>query len=176
VNFNINQIVSAEELSLDIELLKKKLDICPELIVFKDNQPQFVISSLNIASDTIEKTKSQIANKKTKPRNNISDKDKIGKIAQETMRKIFYQNILPKEELTNLTDEKYSLDTFNLNFPVLKLYNPMVSFDEQKRDSKGYNRYYSFTLSAYGKQYLLCSQWIESLHRQKFEQWLKQWL
>lgn len=176
MNFNINQIVSADELSIDINLIKKKLAVCQEIIVFKDNQPQFIISSLNSSSDTGENKINRAVNKKMEMENKAEKGVKIGKLVQETMRKLCYNNILTIEELEKLSSEKYSCDTFNLNFPVLKLYNPTLSFDEQKRDSKGYNRYYSFSLTVNGRQYLLCSQWIENLHRQKYEEWLEKWL
>ena len=72
-----------------------------------------------------------------------------------------------------MTTSEYSAEVFNLNIPALKMVNKSQSLDEQKRDQRGYNRYYNFTLKAYGQEYLLCSQWVEYLHREKFEKWLQ---
>lgn len=49
----------------------------------------------------------------------------------------------------------------------------MVSPGIQKRDAHGYNRYYSERLKIAEKEYYLCSQWIENLHRDSFEKWAK---
>lgn len=36
----------------------------------------------------------------------------------------------------------YSKSTFNINFKVLKIVDENVPIEEQKRDQRGYNRYY----------------------------------
>lgn len=46
------------------------------------------------------------------------------------------------------------------------------TLDEAKRDAKGYNRYYDSAVNVNGKQYLICSQWIENLHKDKVETWI----
>lgn len=165
MEININKIVSAGELALDTHVIHNKLNEESEIIVFENNMPQFVIISLEKYSEKRQNTLP------------LQDKAqvpilKIGKYVQESMRRLFYENKLTEDEIERLTSNSYSNNNFNLNFAVLKQYDPAIPFDEQKRDSKGYNRYYSFTLSAYGKQYLLCSQWVEYLHRDKFEVWL----
>lgn len=169
MEINLSKIVPADELSIDTNLVLEKLRETQELVVFENNQPQFVIVSL---SEFYKRPNPSALNILTVE---DSSKPKIGKLAQESFRRLFYKQILPEEEVYQLTLAEYSNSVFNLNFPVLKEYNPAMSFDEQKRDANGYNRYYSFALSAYGKQYLLCSQWIEHLHREKLEHWLLKW-
>lgn len=169
MEININKIVSADELSIDTNLVLERLSENTEIFVFDNNRPQFVIISLESFYSRPNQQPIKIVS--------VDDpsKQKIGKLVQESLRRLFYQQRLPREEIERLTSEEYSKNVFNLNFPVLKEYNSALAFDEQKRDPKGYNRYYSFTLSAFEKQYLVCSQWIEHLHREQFESWLTKW-
>jgi len=169
MEININKIVSADELSVDTNLILERLGETSEIFVFENNHPQFVIMSLDSYYSR--------PNQQTVKIISVEDpsKEKIGKLVQESLRKLFYKQRLPQDEIERLTSEEYSKTVFNLNFPVLKEYNSELAFDEQKRDAKGYNRYYSFTLSAYNKQYLVCSQWIEHLHREQYETWLSRW-
>lgn len=169
MDISINKIVPADEISIDTEIILERLRENPEIVVFEHNQPQFVIISLNEYY-----TRPNPSVLKTITAHDPSN-IKIGKLVQETLRRMFYKGLLPEEEINRMCTAEYSNNSFNLNFPMLKEYNPEIPFDEQKRDQKGYNRYYSFTLSAYAKQYLLCSQWIEHLHREKFEEWLSIW-
>lgn len=169
MEIDIKKIVSADELAIDTNIILERLDETSEIIVFENNHPQFVIMSLESYYSRPNQQIVKVVN--------VEDpsKQKIGKLVQESLRRLFYQQHLPEDEIERLTSEEYSKNVFNLNFPVLKEYKSSLSFDEQKRDLKGYNRYYSFTLSAYGKQYLVCSQWIEHLHREQFETWLAKW-
>lgn len=169
MEFNIEQIVTAEELFLDVEIIKSKLQQCPEILVFNNNQPQFLICTLSGTSGSRR-------DGRTVTTSLGAGKDmKIGALVKENMRKLCYQNVLSEEEVMNLTNPKYSSDTFNLSFPVLKEYDPTLPFDEQKRDAKGYNRYYNSPITVHSKQYLLCSQWVENLHRKQLEAWLEKW-
>jgi len=165
--FSFDKIISSDDVLIDVQVILELLEQKPELWVFDNNQPQFVIVRPDDASITkvmsSEYGKSEVS------------KMKIGKFVQEAFRKLFHANILPPDELISLTSPEYSKIHFNLNFSVLKEYNPKQTLDIQKRDDKGYNRYYGYLLSAYNKEYLLSSQWIENLHRGKFEQWFKQW-
>jgi len=165
--FSFDKIISSDDLLIDVQAILELLEQKSELWLFDNNKPQFVIVRPDEASIT----------------NAISSGDgkyeapkmKIGKFVQEMFRKLLHAKILPQEELTHLTSPEYSKSHFNLNFPVLKEYNPKQTLDAQKRDHKGYNRYYDYLLSAYNKEYLLSSQWIENLHRSKFQEWLMQW-
>lgn len=169
MEININKIVSADELALDTQIIHNKLNEESEIIVFENNMPQFVIISLENYSGKKQNTSFPVHNETQ------FSSLKIGKYVQESMKRLFYEKKLNESEIERLTTNSYSNNIFNLNFAVLKKYDPAIPFDEQKRDTKGYNRYYSFMLSAYGNQYLLCSQWVEYLHREKFEDWLARW-
>lgn len=162
MKINIEKIISADELNLDVELIKSKLFEQEELIVFDNNFPQFAIVPIDQAPEQTHMAPPKVS----------ASAVKIGKYVQEAMRKLFFTEALSQQELEYLTSAEYSNNIFNMNFPVLKELKPNRSMDAEKRDAKGYNRYYNFTLEAYGKHYLLCSQWVEYLHRDKFEAWL----
>ncbi len=169
MNIDINKIVPADDLNIDTELVLKKLAEIDEIIVFKNNQPQFIIVGLDSYTDRPSfKKPVEISN------SNV-EKEKIGRYVRESLMKLFLDQLIPKEEIGRLADTIYSKSVFNMNYPVLKEYNPSMSIDEQKGDVNGYNRYYTTPLFAYNKQYLLCSQWYEHLHRKAFENWLSQW-
>ncbi len=168
MKIDISKIVSADELALDTSLIKNKLDEQEELIVFNNNQPQFVIMTL----ERLKTQNNNVSQKYEIPKNEFV---KIGKFVQDTFRRFMSSNKLPEDEIKRLCDSDYSYNSFNLNFPVLKLYDDMISFNEQKRDANGYNRYYNFILNAYGHHYLLCSQFVEYLHRKKLEIWIERW-
>lgn len=97
---------------------------------------------------------------------------KIGKLVQTTMKDLFKNSSISKEELGKMTQADYSKQIFNSNIPVLKEVPVGGSIDKLKRDSNNYPRYYSYTISIYGKNYLLSAQWVEHLHRSYYEKWL----
>ena len=45
--------------------------------------------------------------------------------------------------------------------------------DKAKRDERGYGRYYKTPIKAYGRTYLLVSQWVENQHRKYFSKWIE---
>ena len=172
MDINIDKIIGADEIFVDTQKIKDKLSELSELIVFDNNKPQFVILSL---------AKYQELNNPTSPSeqndNNDNKEVKIGKLVKDSMFELFDKKLLPFEEIERLCTLDYSNSTFGLNFPMLKEFdpNPELSIEIQKKDKKGYNRYYKFLLDIDKKQYLLCSQWIEGLHRQKYINWLNNW-
>jgi hypothetical protein len=97
---------------------------------------------------------------------------KIGKLVQTTMRDLFRNEKITMDEIEKMTQPDYSKQIFNANIPVLKEVPIGGNIDELKRDDNNYPRYYSYTISIYGKDYLLSSQWIEHLHRAYYEKWL----
>ncbi|GMK62237.1 hypothetical protein [Clostridioides difficile] len=98
---------------------------------------------------------------------NLSDETlkelKIGKLVQVTMKHLFEEEKISPEEIDKMTQSSYSKQVFNENKPVLKEVPKDGNINELKKDEKNYNRYYAYTISIYGKQYLLVSQWIEDL-------------
>lgn len=184
MNFKMNQIASAESLALNTTILQDKLTETQSIIVFENNAPQFVILSIEEYermqhSHPVHQSSAPIPHIPTLVPTQNATQDtgdlKIGKFVKDTMRSLFACQSLPIEEINNLLSPDYSNQVFNLNFPVLKLYDPNIPFDKQKRDGNGYNRFYAFTLIHESSQYLLCSQWVEHLHRSYFEHWLEKW-
>lgn len=97
---------------------------------------------------------------------------KIGKLVQTTMKNLFKNKRITMDEIEKMTQSDYSKQIFNSNIPVLKEVPIGGNIDELKRDDNNYPRYYSYTLSIYGKDYLLSAQWFEHLHRAYYEKWL----
>lgn len=97
---------------------------------------------------------------------------KIGKLVQTTMRDLFRNEKITMDEIEKMTQPDYSKQIFNANIPVLKEVPIGGNIDELKRDTNNYPRYYSYTISIYGKDYLLSAQWVEHLHRAYYEKWL----
>ncbi|MEI6133244.1 MAG: DUF1413 domain-containing protein [Bacillota bacterium] len=103
-----------------------------------------------------------------------SDKEyKIGKAIRIFIGRAALNGVLTLSEMNEMTDTKYSKNHFNLNFSVLKPYDPTLPTDAQKQDARGYNRYYDIPITNGKNQFLLCSQWVENLHREAYEKWLK---
>lgn len=98
---------------------------------------------------------------------------KIGKTVRYVLTRIMQGGHLTENEINSMMDEQYSKRTFNINFQVLKEVDEKTPIDEQKRDQRGYNRYYDSSIAMGNKKYLLCSQWVENLHRKAFERWLE---
>ena len=169
MEIDISKIVSADEISADIQQINSALTEKNELLVFGNNKPQFVILSLERYE--------QLLNANSGVHATADSEIKIGKLVQDTFLKLVDKDMLPQQEIERLCELEYSNATFGLNFAMLKEFNPdpNVPIDVQKKDSKGYNRYYKYLIEIYNKQYLLCSQWSEALHRRKYLNWLEQW-
>lgn len=103
---------------------------------------------------------------------NKLDEMKIGVLVRSSLIRLFKEKKISKEEIEKMTTSSYSKEVFNLNYPVLKEVDKNIPLSEQKKDHRGYNRYWNFTVDIYGKQYLICSQWVEELHRNSFNKWL----
>ncbi len=97
---------------------------------------------------------------------------KIGKLVQTTMKDLFRNEKISVYEIEKMTQYDYSKQIFNANLPVLKEVPKGGNVDELKRDDNNYPRYYSYTISIYGRDYLLSAQWVEHLHRIHYEKWL----
>ena len=161
---NSSNIVSANELNLEVGRVKRMLQVRSEIVVFDDNRPQFVIVSLERAALCVEENvaPSQFEG---------GSRKKIGELVQSTMKKFFYSGRLTNSDIELLTQPEYSKRTFNLNSCVLKEVDSSLPEDEQRMDARGYKRFYREALSKNGKRYLLSSQWLEERHRSPFEAW-----
>lgn len=169
MEIDIKTIVSADDLTINSDVVLDRLSEQPELVVFDNNQPKFALLSL-------EKYFLLKQNESIKPIYVQTETRKIGKLAQDVFKRLLCSNSFPESEIRNLCDPGYSAETFGLSYPVLKLYDPRIPFDEQKRDANGYNRFYNYPLPCVdGRSYLLSSQWVEAYHRKKFDKWCLQW-
>ncbi len=168
MEIDINKIIGADELGIDTEKTLSALLQNKEVIVFEKNRPQFVIVSLEKYDELNgKKVKAVSADK--------NSQIKIGKLVQDTVRQALIKNLIPKEEIDKLCEYEYSNHVLGLHFPMFLKFDEKSTLDEQKRDERGRNRYYNFVLPSNYGQYLLCSQWIEELHRDKFIKWISKW-
>ncbi|WP_421383372.1 hypothetical protein ACOJQI_02895 [Bacillus salacetis] len=90
----------------------------------------------------------------------VSEK-KVGAIAKTDLKNLLESGRVPQSVIENLKNKRYSKDTFDLNFPLLKEITDMGKVDELKKDHTGRNRYYAKPITIQGKKYLLCSQWYD---------------
>lgn len=138
-----------------------------------------IIQSVRMDEETLSKARSLLSTE-TDDKIQITDTDseidseiKIGKSVRMFITKVAQKGIFSLEEIESLTRTDYTKNNFNLNFPVLKKYNPSIPTDEQKKDKNGYNRFYDVTINIGENEYFLCSQWVENLHRVAFEKWVR---
>ncbi|TYS61976.1 hypothetical protein FZD47_17970 [Bacillus infantis] len=96
---------------------------------------------------------------------------KIGVIAKTDLKNLLESGRVPLSVIENLKDKRYSKNTFDLNFPLLREVTDMGKIDELKMDHTGRSRYYAKPISILGKKYLLCSQWYE-YSRSKLVGWI----
>jgi len=166
---NFEMIVPAADLDLNVPKIKNALESRPELLVFDNNRPQFVLL-------TIEQYEAYTKVKEMKKENMavIPESEKIGRYVQDSFRALFYGEKLTDSEIERLQKPEDCKLTFGLSYPVLKEVDENTPIDDQKRDKNGYNRYYGYPYKIRGKQYLLCSQWVERIHRERLESWLSQ--
>jgi len=135
-----------------------------------------IIQSPKLDVETLEKAKDLLkAETGSIPDVGFDDREdlKIGKTVRFLLSRLLQGGHLDKKEVKSMTEEEYSKDTFNLNFQVLKEVDDDTPIKEQKRDHNGYNRFYDSPIVTDHKKYLLCSQWVDNLHRKAFEQWLE---
>jgi hypothetical protein len=97
---------------------------------------------------------------------------KIGELVRNEMAKLISQKLLSPEKVQLLIDEKFSKETFGVNYPFFKKIKSDKSLIEQ-RQINGYPRYWSKVYIINGERYLLCNDWYER-HITKFKSWLKQ--
>lgn len=132
--------------------------------------------TLDAAKDILAKEVGNTSEKIADDYETENDNDnelKIGKMTRILISKFLQERIITDEEIELMQDANYSKEVFNLNFSFLKEVNKNLEFDQQKRDQKGYNRYYDTVISVQGKEYIFCSQWVENLHKAAFEKWLE---
>lgn len=97
---------------------------------------------------------------------------KIGRLVQTTMKQLFQDEKITQKEIEKMLLKDYSKEVFNSNIPVLIEVPEGEDMNELRMDANHYPRYYAYTISIYGKKYLLSAQWTEYLHRSYYEKWL----
>lgn len=168
MEFNPAMLLPAEDLNLDIEKILTALNEVPQIIVMFQNKPQFMITQLE--SPSISGNTGSGFTAVYKPPVVPNKENKVGQVVQNAFRSWSVHDLFSDQILECLCSSAYCSKAFSLPYPALKRYNEKESFDVQKRDANGYNRYYNYTLHFKGDLYLLCSQWTER-NRGPFLQW-----
>jgi hypothetical protein len=96
---------------------------------------------------------------------------KIGILVKSTFYRLVRTELLLQSEVERLQSADYSKRTFNVNYPILKLFDDNQSLSDQ-RNVNGYPRYYTDLYTIQDKRYLLCNHWVEEHSRSYFSAWL----
>lgn len=183
---DITYILSKFDLEYKIRLISNN--------EFGEKILQPVISASSLVADTSELFMRSIQmynlfadNKVNKPiqklKNNIIDKEKIdaikvtnveglnemkiGALVRSTLTKMLKNNEITKEEIELVQTAKYSKDTFDIQYPLLR--KAVLSDYERPL------RYWAGAVRAYGEEYFICSEWYEvpqNNDRPYFMKWL----
>ncbi|KUP09414.1 hypothetical protein Q75_00360 [Bacillus coahuilensis p1.1.43] len=108
--------------------------------------------------------------KQTKP---VSEK-KVGEIARTDLVRALESGRVPQSVIERLCDKRYSKETLDLNFPILREVTDMSKVEELKKDPTGRSRYYAKPITIHGKQYLLCAQWFD-YSKTKLIRWIEKY-
>lgn len=95
---------------------------------------------------------------------------KIGEFVRSTFARLVSGDFLLPSEVERLQRADYSKRMFNINYPVMKLYDENKALSDQ-RNISGYPRYYKDIYTIQDKRYLLCNHWVEELSRSYFTAW-----
>lgn len=135
------------------------------------NSSRIGTATINKAKEIIEK-ESSLAFKELNGENSNKYSLKIGKMAHGIFATLIFNGEIKADEISGFLDLFYCKNIFGLSYPLLKELKPEEDVDSAKRDSKGYNRYYETVIEVNSKRYLICSQWVEELHRISLNQWV----
>lgn len=98
----------------------------------------------------------------------IEEKEiKISLLIKSSLVRLVGNDLLPTEEIGRLQKADYSKRAFNINYPILKLYDENSHILEQ-RNINGYPRYYSDLYTINDQRYLLFNHWVEEQSRSGF--------
>jgi hypothetical protein len=121
---------------------------------------------------TPEKSKNKTRRTTIETPVNGSTEIKIGALVRREFDNLIRDNLLPNDMIHHLLDGKYSKETFDVNFPILK----KVSNDKPTMNQRlinGYGRYWSTIYKINGERYFVCNDWYEK-SRIKFLKWIGQ--
>lgn len=99
------------------------------------------------------------------------DTEKIGKLVRRTFKDLVAKDKLSEEMIENLSEDKYSQDTFGLKLPFLRLIDKTKNLREQLVDENGYVRYWTSPFEIYGVDYCVSKEWYEN-QRSRYLRWL----
>lgn len=137
-----------------------------------------IISSARIGTTTINRAKEIIEKESSTAFEELSSEKsdkysvKIGKMARGIFSTLIFNEEIKTDELSGFMDGFYCKNIFGLNYPLLKRLGKGEAVDTGKRDSNGYNRYYETVIDINSERYLICSQWVENIHRDMLNQWI----
>lgn len=169
--FSTEQVIPWTGDAEGIQVIREKLREIPELAVFHDNQPQFMILSLERLEEYYRRRAVPEDMVPEVLQDTEEDVMKIGAFARKNFRMLFRMERLSAADVKNLQDRRYCKEQFRFRMPVLKRFDPQQSMREQRVDTAGYNRYYDEIFTIYGERYLLSNDWVER-HRIPLQQWL----
>lgn len=99
------------------------------------------------------------------------DTEKIGKLVRRTFKDLIAQDKLSEEMIENLSEDKFSQDTFGLKLPFLRLIDKTKNLREQLVDENRYVRYWTSPFKIYGVDYCVSKEWYEN-QRSRYLRWL----
>lgn len=194
-NANANVIIELIPKINDLKLLLKNLNINFKIKFFNnDDFYKSILSPIMLKSSDISDTSElfmrsyQLIKLFERKENNIinNNKDdseyisisaldelKIGETVRKTMKYLLKNNLIDKNTIILLQNKEYCKDTFGISFAVLKEISNSDDKNKMRLDSKGYSRYYTTPLEHNGRLYLLCQEWNDKLHREKYDKWYK---
>jgi hypothetical protein len=98
------------------------------------------------------------------------DMMKIGQLVRSEFERLARHDLITNEMAEHLLDSKYSKETFDVNYPILKKIRSDQTLIDQ-RMINGYPRYWSKVFKINGVKYFICNDWYER-SRTKFLNWL----
>lgn len=101
------------------------------------------------------------------------DQQKIGRVVQLTITHMLENDLLSDDIIERLQSKSWCKEAFDINYPLLKDISDCCDKDSMRKDSKGNYRYYTTPINHKGKTYLLCQEWNDAMHRQKYDSWYK---
>lgn len=102
----------------------------------------------------------------------VSKEISIGKFVRNSLMKLFGTNSIDENMIKMLMNKEESKKILGIDYPLLKVVVEDVSISEQAKVD-GRLRYWTSPIKYRSKiEYLICSQWYEDRHRQKFLEWL----
>lgn len=156
-----NQVADTSELFMrSVQMMKLFQHISQQ-----EKDQQKILKPLpEVTTSTTEKSKPIMVKTNHTPQFSIRKELGIGKLVVSAFDYLIQNNLLTDEDLALLTSPKYSKETFDVNYPVLK----EVLNDSDLRDTLGYRRYYAKDYYIHHKRYGLTREWFER-SRKKLE-------